>query len=155
MRILRTLTISVMAAAVLMGCAVTPTTPAPTPTPEATATPKEEIITTASGLQYIDLKVGEGETPQAGQVVVVHYTGWLDDGTKFDSSVDRGEPFSFPIGMGYVITGWDEGVATMKVGGIRKLIIPAELGYGAQGAGGVIPPNARLTFQVELLEIQK
>ena len=110
--------------------------------------------TTSSGLQYEDLTVGNGPSPQTGQTAVVHYTGWLDNGTKFDSSVDRGRPFEFPVGQGRVIKGWDEGVATMKVGGKRKLVIPPDLGYGAQGAGGVIPPNARLTFEVELLGVK-
>jgi peptidylprolyl isomerase len=102
----------------------------------------------------VDLKVGDGASPQTGQRVKVHYTGWLTDGKKFDSSVDRGSPFEFAIGRGQVIKGWDEGVATMKVGGKRKLIIPAQLGYGARGAGGVIPPNATLVFEVELLGLQ-
>lgn len=116
---------------------------------------EEEIVTTKTGLQYVELKVGEGAMPKMGDTVVVHYTGWLEDGVKFDSSVDRGEPFAFPIGRGRVILGWDEGVGTMRVGGVRKLIIPSELGYGASGAGGVIPPNATLIFEVELLEIRK
>ena len=109
---------------------------------------------TASGLQYVDIKEGAGGSPKTGQTAVVHYTGWLVDGKKFDSSKDRGQPFTFSVGRGQVIKGWDEGVATMKVGGVRKLIIPPELGYGARGAGGVIPPNATLTFEVELLEIR-
>ncbi|HEY9816563.1 MAG TPA: FKBP-type peptidyl-prolyl cis-trans isomerase [Candidatus Obscuribacterales bacterium] len=115
--------------------------------------PDEEIITTESGLQYIDLEEGTGAMPQTRQTVVVHYTGTLEDGTKFDSSRDRNQPFSFRIGVGQVIKGWDEGVATMRVGGRRKLIIPPDLGYGARGAGGVIPPNATLIFDVELLRI--
>ena len=112
--------------------------------------------TTASGLRYEDLTIGSGtEAKGRGQTVIVHYTGWLEDGAKFDSSVDRGDPFSFPLDCGYVIKGWDEGVKGMKIGGKRKLIIPPELGYGAQGAGGVIPPNATLLFDIELLEISE
>ena len=108
-------------------------------------------VTTPSGLKYLDLVAGTGETPRKGDAVRVHYTGWLTNGTKFDSSLDRGEPLVFPIGMGHVIKGWDEGVSTMKVGGKRKLIIPPALGYGESGAGGAIPPNATLVFEVELL----
>jgi peptidylprolyl isomerase len=115
-------------------------------------------VTTPSGLQIIDSKVGTGASPKAGQTCVMHYTGWLYEngakGKKFDSSVDRGEPFEFPIGRGQVIAGWDEGVGTMKVGGKRTLIIPPALGYGARGAGGVIPPNATLIFDVELLGVK-
>ncbi len=111
-------------------------------------------ITTETGLQYQDMVVGTGETPMRGQTAVVHYTGWLMDGKKFDSSVDRGTPFEFPVGMGRVIKGWDEGVLTMKVGGKRKLTIPPELGYGERGSPGAIPPNATLIFEVELLEIK-
>ena len=110
-------------------------------------------VTTSSGLQYIDLKVGTGATAQAGQTVSVHYTGLLENGKKFDSSVDRGQPFSFPLGAGRVIKGCDDGVQGMKVGGKRKVIIPSNLGYGARGAGGVIPPNATLIFEVELLGV--
>ena len=113
---------------------------------------------TGSGLQYIDVKEGTGATPKIGQTCVVHYTGWLWEnnakGKKFDSSVDRGRPFEFPVGKRRVIAGWDEGVATMKVGGKRQLLIPAQLGYGARGAGGVIPPNASLFFEVELLDVK-
>ncbi len=111
------------------------------------------MIATASGLQYEDLAEGTGEAAKAGDSVQVHYTGWLADGTKFDSSLDRGSPFGFRLGAGKVIRGWDEGVAGMRVGGRRKLHIPAALGYGARGAGGVIPPNAELIFEVELLQI--
>jgi peptidylprolyl isomerase len=115
-------------------------------------------MTTASGLQITDTKVGTGATPKTGQIAVVHYTGWLSEGgakgRKFDSSVDRGQPFEFPLGRRQVIAGWDEGVATMKVGGKRTLVIPPELGYGARGAGGVISPNATLIFDVELLDVK-
>lgn len=112
------------------------------------------MVKTASGLQYEDVVVGQGATPKPGQTVVVHYTGWLMNGTKFDSSRDRGQPFKFTLGQGQVIKGWDEGLATMKVGGRRTLIIPPDLAYGANGAGGVIPPNATLKFDVELLGIE-
>jgi peptidylprolyl isomerase len=115
-------------------------------------------VTTPSGLQIMDVKVGTGASPRAGQICVVHYTGWLyvngAKGKKFDSSVDRGQPFEFPLGRQQVIPGWDEGVASMKVGGKRTLIIPPALGYGAQGAGGVIPPNATLIFDIELLNVK-
>lgn len=117
-----------------------------------------EIVTTDSGLKYEDHKVGDGTEAVAGKMVDVHYTGWLDDngkkGKKFDSSVDRGRPFNFPLGAGRVIKGWDEGVAGMKVGGKRTLMIPANLGYGARGAGNAIPPNANLIFDVELLGVK-
>jgi peptidylprolyl isomerase len=119
---------------------------------------KGKTMTTPSGLQIIDTKEGTGAVPSRGQICVMHYTGWLYEngqkGKKFDSSVDRNEPFEFPIGMKRVIAGWDEGVATMKVGGKRTLIIPPDLGYGARGAGGVIPPNATLLFDVELLGVK-
>jgi peptidylprolyl isomerase len=124
----------------------------------ATAETPGKTITTPSGLQITDSKIGTGATPQPGQTAVVHYTGWLYEngakGKKFDSSLDRGQPFEFPIGQHRVISGWDEGVATMKVGGKRTLIIPPQLGYGARGAGGVIPPNATLIFDVELLDVK-
>jgi peptidylprolyl isomerase len=116
------------------------------------------MIRTPSGLQYEDTVAGSGASPARGQECVMHYTGWLwQDGTKgakFDCSVDRGKPFTFPLGMGRVIKGWDEGVGTMRVGGKRTLLIPPDLGYGARGAGGVIPPGATLLFEVELLEIR-
>ena len=116
------------------------------------------MTTTASGLQFTDTVAGNGETPKTGQTCVMHYTGWLYEGgkkgKKFDSSVDRNEPFEFPIGQRNVIAGWDEGVATMKVGGKRTLIIPPQLGYGARGAGGAIPPNATLMFDVELIGLK-
>ena len=120
-----------------------------------TAAASAQPVTLPSGLSYVDEVVGTGPEPKAGQQVTVHYTGWLDEGgkrgKKFDSSRDRGQPFSFKIGAGQVIRGWDEGVATMKAGGRRILTIPPELGYGPRGAGGVIPPNATLIFDVELI----
>ena len=132
--------------------------PKPTPAPGAEKKSESKMTKTPSGLQYEDTKVGTGASPQKGQTAVVHYTGWLWEngakGKKFDSSVDRGTPFSFPVGMGRVIKGWDEGVATMKVGGQRVLLIPPDLGYGSRGAGGAIPPNATLIFEVELIEIK-
>jgi rSAM/selenodomain-associated transferase 2 len=114
----------------------------------------EQVVETATGLGYVDLVEGSGPRPKSGDTVQVHYTGWLKSGAKFDSSVDRGTPFEFPVGRGRVIKGWDEGVISMKVGGKRKLIIPAHLGYGDRGAGGVIPPGATLIFEVELLGIR-
>src|SRR5262245_58859621 len=124
----------------------------------ATAQTAGKTMTTPTGLQITEIKVGTGATPKTGQICVMHYTGWLYQngakGQKFDSSVDRGQPFEFPIGTRRVIAGWDEGVASMKVGGKRTLVIPPELGYGARGAGGVIPPNATLIFEVELLEVK-
>jgi len=122
----------------------------PTPPADPKGTEKEM----PSGLKYVDLVVGKGKGPEKGKPVTVHYTGWLTNGTKFDSSVDRGQPFQFVLGVGQVIAGWDEGVATMKVGGKRKLTIPPTLGYGGMGAGGVIPPNATLVFDVELLKVE-
>lgn len=134
-----------------------PSSEAPSPMTEENlaeeALTEEVLVTTDSGLQYVDIVEGTGAMPQSGQRVAVHYTGTLEDGTKFDSSRDRGRPFTFQIGVGQVIKGWDEGVSTMRVGGQRKLVIPAELGYGSRGAGGVIPPNATLIFDVELLRI--
>jgi peptidylprolyl isomerase len=125
---------------------------------QAEQSKSKKMTKTDSGLQYLDIKEGTGESPKTGQTCVVHYTGWLwvNDAKdkKFDSSVDRGEPFPFPVGRGRVIKGWDEGVASMKVGGKRELLIPPELAYGARGAGGAIPPNATLLFEVELLEVK-
>jgi peptidylprolyl isomerase len=123
------------------------------PLAPATVDPAD-YTTTDSGLQYYDLKVGDGASPQQGQQVTVQYTGWLTDGTKFDSSIDRGQPFTFVVGMGQVIPGWDEGVMSMNVGGQRQLVIPSDLGYGPQGYAGVIPPNATLIFEVELLDVK-
>jgi peptidylprolyl isomerase len=128
------------------------------PTMPVTAQTAGALMTSPSGLQFTDTKVGTGATPRPGQTCVMHYTGWLYEkgqkGKKFDSSLDRGQPFEFNIGRGMVIKGWDEGVATMKVGGKRTLIIPPDLGYGPRGAGGVIPPNATLMFEVELLGVK-
>jgi peptidylprolyl isomerase len=121
---------------------------------KATKVDEKDYITAPSGLKYYDIQVGTGVTPTVGQTVVVNYVGWLEDGTQFDSSYDRGETFSFALGMGNVINGWDLGVASMKVGGIRQLVIPSELGYGDTGAGSTIPPGATLIFEVELVEIK-
>jgi len=115
---------------------------------------EEAMVKTSSGLQYVDLVVGQGREAHAGEMVTVHYTGTLVDGTKFDSSKDRNQPFAFKLGAGRVIKGWDEGVAGMKIGGTRKLVIPSQLGYGARGAGSSIPPNATLIFEVELLGLR-
>jgi FKBP-type peptidyl-prolyl cis-trans isomerase FkpA len=130
----------------------------PTAPPEAAKKGESKMHKTSSGLEYEDIKEGTGPSPKSGQTCVMHYTGWLWEngakGKKFDSSLDRGQPFEFPLGQGRVIKGWDEGVATMKVGGKRILLIPATLGYGTRGAGGVIPPNATLLFEVELLDVK-
>jgi peptidylprolyl isomerase len=126
--------------------------------PAALALDEAKATASATGLKYIDFKVGGGATPQPGQTCVMHYTGWLYEngakGKKFDSSLDRGQPFSFTLGAGEVIPGWDEGVGSMRAGGKRTLIIPPSLGYGARGAGGVIPPNATLLFDVELISVK-
>jgi FKBP-type peptidyl-prolyl cis-trans isomerase len=124
-----------------------------TPTPLPTTNMPPQSTTTVTELKTEDLKAGTGAAAVAGKRVTVHYTGWLTNGTKFDSSKDHGQPFSFQLGAGEVIKGWDQGVAGMKVGGVRKLTIPASLGYGTRGAGGVIPPNATLVFEVELLGV--
>ncbi len=150
----RIIIVLLLVAAVAIAACSQKETAAPQTTGGRQVLPAEaKPVTTASGLTYIDLAVGNGPSPTAGKPVKVHYTGWLENGTKFDSSVDRGQPFVFTIGAGEVIPGWDEGIMTMKAGGKRKLIIPARLGYGAAGAGGVIPPNATLIFEVELLEV--
>lgn len=131
------------------------TTPAVAGAPElAPALELDAFTQTPSGLQYRDLTVGDGAEARSGQTVTVHYTGWLKDGAKFDSSLDRGEPFQFPLGQGQVIPGWEEGVEGMRVGGKRQLVIPPDLGYGFQGYPGVIPPSATLVFEVELLGIR-
>lgn len=135
------------------GPEVRPDTGPTTAAPASTDGGEFGEVTTASGLKYVDLKVGDGPVPERGQMLSVHYTGWLENGTKFDSSVDRGEPLDFTIGVGQVIKGWDEGVGSMHVGGKRKLIVPSELGYGAKGVGP-IPPDATLIFEVELLAIK-
>lgn len=126
----------------------------PPPADAPTDLDEASLTATASGLKYYDLEEGAGASPQQGQTAVVHYTGWLEDGTMFDSSLLRGQPFEFAVGLGQVIPGWDEGVASMNIGGKRQLVIPAELGYGASGAGDVIPPNATLIFEVELLDVK-
>lgn len=154
--------LTTLLAALLLGCAITaqaaPDDKNPAPKHPTKPGPANKnggkIVTTKSGLKYQDLVVGKGPSPKEGHTVKVHYTGWLTDGKKFDSSKDRGEPFEFVIGQRQVIKGWDEGVMSMKVGGKRKLTIPPDLGYGASGAGGVIPPNATLIFEVDLLGVK-
>lgn len=142
--------LAVGALVALAGCQPKPAaTPADVTAP---ATPKE--VTLSNGLKYQDLTVGSGDLAESGKSVSVHYTGWLTDGTKFDSSLDRGQAFTFRLGAGQVIRGWDEGVAGMRVGGKRKLTIPPDLGYGQRGAAGVIPPGATLVFDVELLAVR-
>ena len=158
MRITRIFFVSAAGLLALAGCELSETKPAAAPT-RASANAEAAVdmtnaVTTKSGLKYVDTQVGTGASPQSGQVVTVHYTGRLADGTKFDSSLDRGQPFSFVIGTGQVIRGWDEGVATMKVGGKRRLIIPPQLGYGERGFSNIIPPNAVLHFDVELLDVR-
>jgi len=149
------MTARVLVAAALAGFA---TLVVPTMATAQDAAKEKKMTETESGLKYRDVKEGEGASPERGQTCVMHYTGWLyqdgKKGEKFDSSVDRGEPFPFKIGVGQVIKGWDEGVSTMKVGGKRELVIPPSLGYGARGAGRVIPPNATLLFEVELLGVR-
>lgn len=133
--------------------ALTPLPPTSQEQTPVTETALRDTVTT-SGLHFIDIVRGTGAAPHAGDVVEAHYTGWLEDGTKFDSSLDRGEPLQFVLGRGYVIAGWDEGISLMRQGGKARLIIPPDLGYGARGAGGVIPPNATLTFEVELVKVR-
>ncbi len=172
--ILASLVVFILSALVLLGAwvlesrqtppALAQTEPLPAASPAFAAAPEEgtprpsttldDWIITPSGLRYQELQPGKGASPRRGQTAVVHYVGRLADGRQFDSSYDRNQPFRFRVGVGQVIKGWDEGVATMRVGGKRRLEIPPELGYGAQGAGGVIPPNATLYFDVELLAIQ-
>lgn len=144
---------AVLTAAVLMSSSIALAAPEKAPATEKAAAGKQ--VTTPSGLKYVDVKVGKGASPVKGKMVKVHYTGTLENGKKFDSSVDRKQPFTFVIGVGQVIAGWDEGVMGMKVGGKRKLTIPSELGYGRRGAGSDIPPNSTLLFDVELLDVEK
>ena len=139
--------------ALIPACTQNEQKPAPAAIQPAGGQSAGKLVKTPSGLQYEDLVPGSGDSPKPGKKVTVHYTGWLIDGTKFDSSLDKNEPFTFVIGAGQVIPGWDEGVMSMKIGGKRKLVVPAALGYGAAGAGGVIPPNATLVFEVILLDI--
>lgn len=134
----------------MLQCSSTPDVPTEKPTPLE----KKSFIQTSSGLAYHDIFVGKGKTAKAGDLVTVHYTGWLEDGKRFDSSVVRNRPFQFTLGAGQVIAGWEEGISGMKTGGVRQLRIPPHLGYGASGAGNVIPPNASLIFEVKLLEVK-
>ena len=153
--VIRVLTFSFVFSSLIMSACTRSEPVAPAATvAQGTAAPAATMKKTASGLQYEDLVAGSGNSPSPGRQVTVHYTGWLTNGTKFDSSLDKNQPFTFTIGRGEVVPGWDEGVMTMKLGGKRKLIIPPELGYGAAGAGGVIPPNATLVFEVILLDIR-
>jgi peptidylprolyl isomerase len=156
---MKTATLTLLVLVLLSVGALAAQTAEPKPAPQAGTTskataPPAKTVTTPSGLKYVDLEVGTGATPKRGQTVIVHYTGWLTNGKKFDSSVDRNQPFSFVLGRGEVIKGWDEGVSTMRVGGKRKLTIPPGLAYGAQGYPGAIPPNATLIFEVQLLRIR-
>ncbi|MGE5414786.1 MAG: FKBP-type peptidyl-prolyl cis-trans isomerase [Syntrophomonadaceae bacterium] len=157
MKTKRSLALASAAVAALLSAPLLAQETKPTPAP-GVGKGEMKMTKTPSGLQYEDVKVGTGDSPKKGQMAVVHYTGWLWEngakGKKFDSSVDRGQPFSFPVGQGRVIKGWDEGVATMKVGGKRILLIPPDLAYGSRGAGGAVPPNATLMFEVDLLEIK-
>jgi peptidylprolyl isomerase len=152
--------IAVASAALLAGCIASsaPTQVEAQPEAKVPTQAETKFFSQASGLKIADIKVGTGASPKRGQICVMHYTGWLyqngQKGAKFDSSLDRGQPFEFPLGMGQVIKGWDEGVATMKVGGKRTLLIPPDLGYGARGAGNAIPPHATLIFEVELLAVK-
>ena len=136
------------------GCGVAPTPGGQGAAGQSGASQAGKEVTTASGLKYTDVQIGTGATAQAGKTVSVHYTGTLTDGKKFDSSLDRGQPITFPLGTGKVIKGWDEGIAGMKVGGKRRLVIPPDLGYGARGSAPVIPPNATLIFDVELMDVK-
>ncbi|MEI7555618.1 MAG: FKBP-type peptidyl-prolyl cis-trans isomerase [Chloroflexota bacterium] len=151
-RLISVFILVLLMSALLVACGDNTAAPSAATAPAGTATP--ELTKSATGLKYYDTVVGSGAQPKVGQSVSVHYSGYLTNGTKFDSSVDRGQPFKFVLGVGQVIKGWDEGVATMKVGGKRRLLIPPSLGYGAQGAGTSIPPNAELIFDVELLAVQ-